>query len=362
VQKFYGISVVIPIYNGASFVKYCFETLLKQKNIKNYEIIVVNDASTDNSKKLIEELNLSNLKIYNLQKNSGPSAARNLGLLKAKGDYVFFFDIDDLIDDNALEILYQTAKNNDCDYVFSDFKKIENNKNRREGIFNYPNDKIFEHNDIIQAMKRELHDASLGHLGLFGCNGRLIRRSLLIRNKIFFDQNLRWMEDKTFAWNVLSFVKNARYVRKQLYSHNIHPNVKTNVIESFIRGSSLKNVKMILNHIKNSFKARQLADKEISELIRQGLIFFSIQSLVTVSNSIYLKKVDKTEGKKIRRNLIKNILEDQEIKEAIKYYSCSNTESKWIPKAITLKSKFLLEIACDIRAKQIAKKRGSNKI
>ena len=70
---------------------YCFETLLKQKNIKNYEIIVVNDASTDNSKKLIEELNLSNLKIYNLQKNSGPSAARNLGLLKRK--VIMFFSL-----------------------------------------------------------------------------------------------------------------------------------------------------------------------------------------------------------------------------------------------------------------------------
>ena len=354
------ISIIIPVYNGEKFIRDCFNVLADQKDINKYEIVVVDDASTDNSINLLKNLNFENLKIFSLPKNSGPSAARNFGLKKSKGEYIYFFDVDDSIEKNALEILSDVARSTKCDYIFSDFKKIENKKNRRENKYNYPADKFFQELDIIDAMKRELNDASLGHLGLFGCNGRLIKRSLLIDNKIFFDENLRWMEDKTFAWNVLSYVKDARYIRKQLYSHHIHPNVKTNVIESFIKGSSLNNVKLILNQVKKSLNARHVSESEISILLRQGLIFFSIQSLVTVSNSIYLNKIDSAEGKKIRKNLIKSILKDKEISDSIKYYAKSKTESKWIPMAISFKSKFLLEFACNLRAKEIAKSRMTN--
>lgn len=356
-QKKIDISVIIPVYNGESFIKKCLNNLLEQKNIQNYEIIIADDASNDNSLSIIRSFNLSNLKIFSLSLNRGPSAARNLGIKNSSGEYVYFFDVDDQIDPYALSTLYEAAKKNNSDFVFSDFKKFESRINQREGVYNYPENKLFKKEDIISAMKRELHDASLGHLGLFGCNGRLIKRSILIENNIFFNENLRWMEDKTFAWNVLSFVSDARYIRKQLYFHHIHPNVKTNVIESFIRGSSLLNVKLILDQVQKSFEIHQLPNLEIDKLRQQGLVFFAIQSLVTVSNSIFLNKIDKSAGKKIRRNLIKSILKDKEISQSIKNYSCSKSESPWIPKAISLKSTLLLEIACDFRARDIAHKR-----
>ncbi len=62
-------------------------------------------------------------------------------------------------------------------------------------------------------MRKEFIDPNTGHLALFGCNGRLIKRSLLIENSIFFDENLRWNEDKTFAWRVFKFCK-----KRSLYS------------------------------------------------------------------------------------------------------------------------------------------------
>jgi glycosyltransferase involved in cell wall biosynthesis len=359
VQEQINISVIIPIYNGEAFIKKCLDALLVQKNIKNYEIIVIDDASTDNSLNIVNSYKLNNLKIFSLPSNSGPSAARNLGLKKSLGEYIYFFDVDDSIDSSALEILYKTAKETNCDYVFSDFKKFEGQDNQRHGVYNYLNDTLFKNIDIVKAMKRELHDASLGHLGLFGCNGRLIKRSLLEKNKIFFDEKLRWMEDKTFGWNVLSHVKEARYIHKQLYSYYFHPNIKTNVTESLNRGSSLFYIKLILDQVQNSLKTRLVPEVEIIKLRQQGLIFFSIQSLVTCSNQIFLKKIDKITGKQIRKKLIKSILEDEEVSQAIRVYSRSKSESPWIPKAIYLKSTFLLEIACDLRAKDIAKKRRS---
>jgi len=220
---------------------------------------------------------------------------------------------------------------------------------------------LFKDKEIIEAMKRELHDISLGHLGLFGCNGRLIKRSLLTKNNIQFDEKLRWMEDKIFAWKVLSFVREARYIRKQLYSYYLYPKIKTGVIESLNKGFSLLHIKLILGHIEKSLKNRLVPEIEIIKLRQQGLIFFSIQSLVSISSAMFLKKIDKPTGKKIRRDMIESILKDEEVSQSIKNYSCSKFESRWIPKAISLKSTLLLEMACYFRAKNIANMRRKAK-
>ena len=168
--------------------------MLKQDLAEPYEIIIVDDASTDNTKELIQSFNFPNLSFFSLSSNLGQSAARNVGLRKAVGKYVYFQDVDDTIAANALTMLYDTAKQNDCDFVCSDYKQIENSKNQRDGKYNYPSDMVFNNNELIQAMRRELHDPSLGHLGLFGCNGRLIRRSIIIDNNILFEEQLRWHE------------------------------------------------------------------------------------------------------------------------------------------------------------------------
>ena len=360
-EKQINISVVIPIYNGETFVKKCLDVLLAQNNIENFEIIIADDGSTDNSVDIIKSYNLNNLKIFSLASNSGPSVARNLGLKNSIGEYVYFFDVDDSIDVNALSILHETAKTHDCDYVFCDFKKFEDFKNQRNGVYNYTNDTLFKDKEIIEAMKRELHEVSLGHLGLFGCNGRLIKRSLLTKNNIQFDEKLRWMEDKAFAWKVLSIVREARYVRKQLYSYYLHPTIKTGVSENFNTGKNFSYIKLILNHIQNSLKKRLVPELEIIKLIQQGLIFFSIQVLVSISVSMFVKKIDKSMGKKIRRKIIKNILSDKEVSLSIKNYSPSSSESPWIPKAISLNSTLLVEIACNFRANDIVTKRRNIK-
>ena len=123
---------------------------------------------------------------------------------------------------------------------------------------------VFDNNSITKAMLRELHDPSLGHLGLFGYNGRLIKRSIIIDNNVFFEEKLRFLEDKSFCWNVLSFCQSARYLHKQLYSYCVYPNVNTAVTESLSHGFSLKSIKLIVYHVTNSLKRRNLSDNEIA--------------------------------------------------------------------------------------------------
>ena len=351
------VSIIVPVFNGKQFIKNFLNILTRQNFNEKCEIIFVDDASTDDCFEIIKNYKSENLKLLSLEKNSGPSAARNLGLKNAVGEFVFFIDVDDSIERDTLTKLYSAAIKNSCDYVCSDFKRIENSINQRENKFNYSEHKVFEKKDIMDAMQRELYDPSLGHLGLFGCNGRLIKRSLLVDNKIFFDESLWWTEDRAFSWDVLGVVKNARYIKEQLYSYYVYPNVKTLVIKGLEKSTPMKTVKSIMNHVKNGLDKKGFSQEIKTKLSRQAIIFHTIQFLVSISRSIVLKKIDKKDGKILRRKFIYEILNDREVKNSIPYYVPSLKESRWIPKAINFGSRFLVEIACDMRASQVVQGR-----
>ncbi len=360
VSKFL-ISVVIPIFNGKNYLLNCLNFLKEQNFHKEFEIILVNDASTDNFHQVLENIEIKNLKVFNFNQNKGQSAARNFGIKKSSGKYIFFMDVDDQISKNSLNILFEMAEKEDCDYVFSDFQRIENLKNQRTDKFNYTGDLVFFKNDIISAMERELYDPTLGHLGLFGCNGRLIKRKLLVENDILFDENIRWLEDKIFAWNVLKHVQKAKYVRKQLYSYFVNPNVKSAIVQSLSSANSIELLEIILNHIKKSLKFVGLKDDRIEKLYNQGLIFFSIQILVSLSRSISLKKIDMDYGLKIRKRIIKEIIYYPKVRDAIKFYKTSKEESYLIPFALKIGFPYFLELACNLRTRQVIKKRRLGK-
>lgn len=106
------VSVVIPIYNSQQYIE---QTLLSVFNqtYQNYEVIIVDDGSTDKSLELINSLSIekNNIKIIN-QKNSGPAAARNKGVQKATGEWIAFLDADDLWLPNKLELQINNIENN----------------------------------------------------------------------------------------------------------------------------------------------------------------------------------------------------------------------------------------------------------
>ncbi|MQB91537.1 glycosyltransferase family 2 protein [Limosilactobacillus reuteri] len=98
------ISIIMPVYNVQNYVSACIESVLKQ-TYTNFELIIVNDGSTDNSLKKVENFVYdSRVKIFS-QENQGLSGARNTGLKYAKGDYIYFIDSDDVINHNLFEII-----------------------------------------------------------------------------------------------------------------------------------------------------------------------------------------------------------------------------------------------------------------
>ena len=132
--------------------------------------------------------------------------------------------------------------------------------------------------------------------------------------------------------------------------------------ESLSYGFSLKSIKLILHHVTNSLKRRNLSHNEIEKYGQQGLIFFSIHILISISRPMFLGKIDFKKGKKIRRNIINEMLSDAEVSSAIKNYAPSKKENFWIPKAIACRSRFFLEFACNRRAKETIRMRRDGKV
>ena len=104
------ISVVVPVYNVEKYLNACMQSLVEQ-SFQSFEVIVVDDGSTDGSSQLCDAWAEKDNRITIIhQANGGLSHARNQGLSRATGEYVYFLDSDDTIEPDTLEILYQTAQ------------------------------------------------------------------------------------------------------------------------------------------------------------------------------------------------------------------------------------------------------------
>lgn len=111
------VSIIIPIYNTGKFLEEAIDSVLNQ-TLPNIEIILVNDGSTDNSHEICESKRKKDARIiYLKQKNQGVSIARNNGLSKASGEYIYFMDSDDSIDDKFIELSYKAAKSKNKDLI-----------------------------------------------------------------------------------------------------------------------------------------------------------------------------------------------------------------------------------------------------
>lgn len=121
------ISVIIPVYNVEKYLKRCINSVLEQ-TYKDYEILLINDGSTDTSGLICDDYASKHTNIHIIHKtNKGLSDTRNVGISNAKGEYIYFLDSDDYIIPNCLEILYTNLKDNNADLSCGNFAFFDDN-------------------------------------------------------------------------------------------------------------------------------------------------------------------------------------------------------------------------------------------
>ena len=236
-RKIPAISVIIPMYNAEKYIGECLDSLRAQ-TFKDFEVIVVDDCSTDNSCEVVEkyvpkfQMERGTLRLIRSKINSGGAATpRNIGLRLSYGEYIYFMDSDDVILSEALEILYKTAEkfkadvvhSNSCCYApgetVSTDKNILTEKLRSHDNITTPTE--FS-NDLSVRLKKFIE-------GSFPWEpwNHLIRRDLIIMNDLEFS-NLRVADDMFFTIQILCLaekillIPNAFYVWRQRIDSNCH--------------------------------------------------------------------------------------------------------------------------------------------
>ena len=172
------ISVIIPVYNGEKYIEKCLDSLVNQSfALKDIEVIIINDGSTDNSEKIIKKFSKKLNIVYLSQDNHGQSYTRNKGLTLAHGQYITFIDCDDFIDSNMLEKLYIEMEKGDYDIVTCSLAKVKGKE--------------------IKPIIERLNDDDIRNFILtkVGPCNMLIKMTFLIDNNFKFPEHLHKYED-----------------------------------------------------------------------------------------------------------------------------------------------------------------------
>lgn len=201
------ISVIIPVYNVEKYIRQCIDSVVNQ-TLKDIEIIVVNDGTKDNSMKIINEY-ISDKRIIVINKeNGGLSSARNVGMKLAKGEYIYFLDSDDFINEETLEILYNNSEN--ADIVFSSFTYYnEKFKTNKKSKFKFP------FNNYINKGIYFLYNGE--EINVWN---KLYKFSFLRKYKFSFIENIIY-EDQDFGFKTFMMAQSVKYINNYNYNYRI---------------------------------------------------------------------------------------------------------------------------------------------
>lgn len=275
------ISVVIPIYNTERYLRECLNSIINQ-TFEDIEIICINDGSTDNSAKILEEFKSKDERIVVIHRESSSGSAavpRNTGLSIARGKYIIFLDSDDYFDLTMFEKMFQQAEEKSVELVMCDnfivsgidgsVKESDGELHHQyinwEGVFSYKDikDKIFQ-----------ISNATAWH--------KLILRDVILRNRLEFQENVPILDDMFFV-NLLLVLSKSIYIldEKLVYYRELREESQTSAIEKHIDSFYLVFYKL------NQY----LLEHQIYDEVRVSLQNWTLDTMAWWYNSIKKRNI-----------------------------------------------------------------------
>lgn len=208
-------SIIVPIYNTEKYLDKCIQSVINQ-TYDDYELIMIDDCSTDSSFEIACKYIQNNIKIIKNKNNSGLSITRNAGIREASGEYIFFLDSDDYIDKNALSDLSDLIYRNEFpDIIYTKFiEEREKNRVIKCGYASEPN-KLYSREEFL---KGELEKRTLYAAACFG----IYKRKFIVHNKLYFKAGI-CHEDELWTPQVVNMAHTI-YLSDLAYYHYIRRN------------------------------------------------------------------------------------------------------------------------------------------
>lgn len=306
------VSVIVPVYNTEKYLKNCIDSLLKQ-NFENYEIIVINDLSPGNAEEIIKSYNDKKIVYIKNKTNKGIGYNRNLGIKKAKGEYVCFIDSDDYVKEDFISKMYNYSKENNLDLCVCDYVNVDEEGNKL---------KEFNLSDFCITNYEE-NNKILCEINLAPWN-KLYKKDMLVKNKIEFSETLKY-EDLSFVALSIKNSKKIGKINEQLNYYTIHNNSETTT-----RDKRVFDIFKQLDIVRNEYKS----GKYLDELTVSVLLNYTIQQRYQIDKDTQSKFID----------------------DAFKYLNDNNIDykhSEYIKnrsflKGLIEKNKFITKVYCKI--------------
>ena len=212
---YFNISIIIPVYNAEKYINDCFESILSQ-TLKNFEVIFVDDGSTDSSAEILKRLASEFVFVRVLtQDNAGPGSARNIGIKEARGEYIVFIDVDDRIEPEYIENLYNGIISKKSDLLIGGY-----------WVDKYFNDELLSSKKIKPSLvgefvgKEEIWQITLDLYSQAIINSpwaKIFHLSFLQKHNIFFDRRIKLGEDLKFVLECMRSAKSISIIDNTCY-------------------------------------------------------------------------------------------------------------------------------------------------
>ncbi|MCL1907137.1 MAG: glycosyltransferase [Propionibacteriaceae bacterium] len=218
------LSVIIPVFNVASYVGQCIQSVLQQTCV-NMEVICIDDGSSDNSAVIVQQISDQDNRVQlHRQKNQGQAAARNRGMELARGEFIYFLDADDYIDSSFAEECINEMTANDYDLLFFDGNTFtvddlsgqeeHNCPQLYQRITSYPG--VWKGSDLFAEMmkRREFRVQPCMYI---------TRRDFIIDNKLTFPEGII-REDELYTVQAILSAKRCGHLDRILFNRRLHSN------------------------------------------------------------------------------------------------------------------------------------------
>lgn len=213
------ISIIVPVYNVEKYISKCIESIINQ-SVCDWELLLINDGSKDNSGSICDSYSENDKRIKVFHKiNGGVSSARNLGLEKAKGDWICFVDSDDWVDTDFLANFLEIISNKTELAIQSFYNNYEIND--KEELISLPNLNFTSNYSIVEWLEKtpKVHNGFIWH--------RIYKRSIIDQENIRFEEGISFAEDGWFFFKYMRNVQNIKMTSKSGYHYLIRNNSLT---------------------------------------------------------------------------------------------------------------------------------------
>ena len=314
------LSVIIPAFNCEKSIERTVNSIISS-GLRNYEIIIINDGSTDDTESICKSLcSRYGFIKYHEQENKGVSAARNMGITISEGEYIMFFDADDTAAENGFSECVDIIRNEKPDMlVFGmSFDYYKNGKCYRRDELVPEQSGLLDKSQIREVLESLYNTNSLSS----SCN-KIFKKSLIVNNNISFNTNYHLMEDFLFSLECLRVCESIYCLPKALYQYKQSENEKgafnrlkriddlCKYTAPFKKALEALNAGEIANKVFNTFffmllyqKMYYLNKKEIKKLIdnlNHNILFNEIkQGKILPVYQSFLRNIENAKYSRIR--------------------------------------------------------------